>query len=1379
MIASETAHVRPAPAELALLAALVVAPLLPAPWSLLFLAVLAAAWCLSSRGRRRELTVAGPALLLAVVALAAGWLASRPRTSSLAGWQEAAQSEYRALWERLDSRAQVVTKALARTPRSAAARRTAFDALSHFAAAEEGRLTLLLVDGDGEAKAWMGSGLVHEPGAVELPRAGRAFRAGFLGVTLLSVSPLDGERRPWRVVVGMSLPSDRLPFSPPGGEPATAYRWSLVEHGAPASAQEGLRLEGEALPDLVLAPRPAPEAFRPEIAEVYRRGAWAALAVALLAIVVLRGVGWALVEGLSPRTGASLGLLAVLATAAAARASGASLPAWAALVAAVAALAVGCLAVHRPSSAGSAIAGGAAAAAGGLAAAFTFEVLAGRVDLGSAVAPGPEIFCLRLAGTALLTGLLLLLARRSPLASDDEGAPQLGAALTLVLSAAAVVDLAELAVPLLLGAGACLGFWLHGRTTLRAVGTLAPLLATAALLAAASWEVSDRFLLRREVREATLSRMGPPSAAEMRAVAADIEVKLAALDLESFTIRNVAGMARGDLAYAIWRELPLAQANALSAVKVVPHEGEPEIFSFGLPAENGADLATSRVALQEQLSPAWDERQATGETVVRAGGRAWGTVEWRLVPRPGFSLPATSRAEAVLLALLRGAPGDPRAPVGLPPTVEYALYPPSGRALVAPWPDLPPAPPALRKAARFVGSTPTPSGRAWASTRQGEDGLEVLYLPQVVGFAALERVGTNATSVALFLALSSALALLLALPRPAVRDLLAKTVRSYSRRLILIYTALLLLPLLLLAYVLLAAVEASLEGDQRSRGEQAVTTAQREIVERILAEPPGFGIDTTLSPAYLKRLARQVDHDVNVYFGADFLSSSTGELFTAGLLPRRIPGEVFRELVLDGYGIADRTIHAFGADYLELYAPVALPGEAAEDPRIFLSVPLLAQQEDMAAVLGALRRQALVVSTALFALLVVVGGRLARNFTKPLQELVAGTRRIAAGASALDLAPSELELKELVEAVDEMARRIAQSRGELLREKEVVERMVESITSGVVSLDAEGRVLLSNRVASTLLGVRIGGRLEQSLRMVPRLEPIARFVAENRRGAADTARETVRVAAAEGGEREWTLIWVPLPGLGEPSALLVAEDVTEVFRGQRLAAWAEMARIIAHEIKNPLTPVRLSAEHMQRVWASDPEHFGEIFERCTANILQQVEELQEIASEFSTYSRIPRIDPRPGDLAAAMVALAEGYRTSPPPGLRVEVAAPGEPLLARFDAKLLSRAVRNLLENAVRAALSPAGQGRPGGGLVALAVARVGGSARVAVLDNGPGVAPELLPRIFDPYFSTHDTGTGLGLPIARRIAEEHGGSIAAANRDGGGLEVEIRIPLL
>jgi two-component system nitrogen regulation sensor histidine kinase NtrY len=369
--------------------------------------------------------------------------------------------------------------------------------------------------------------------------------------------------------------------------------------------------------------------------------------------------------------------------------------------------------------------------------------------------------------------------------------------------------------------------------------------------------------------------------------------------------------------------------------------------------------------------------------------------------------------------------------------------------------------------------------------------------------------------------------------------------------------------------------------------------------------------------------------------------------------------------------------------------------------------------------------------------------------------------------------PALDELATLVDAIDRMAAHIAQARGALEREKRVMERMLESITSAVVSLDSRHRVVLQNEVAAVLLGSSFDRPLDEALAADPRLEAVRRFVAGA--GAGDLLRsETVRLPPRDSDQEEpaeWTLSWVPIAGDGEPTALLVVEDVSEVLRGQRLAAWAEMARMIAHEIKNPLTPIRLSAEHMREVRLRDPDHFEEVFARCTHNILVHVDELQEISSDFSIYSRIPRIELEEGDLALFTERLLEGYRAAPPRGVSLEYDGPEGPLPARFDPKLLSRALRNLIENALRAVAA--------GGTVAVRLTRQEeeGELVLQVEDDGPGVPEGHLDRIFEPYFSTHDTGTGLGLPIARRVVEEHGGRITARNLSGGGLRVVVRLP--
>ncbi len=996
----------------------------------------------------------------------------------------------------------------------------------------------------------------------------------------------------------------------------------------------------------------------------------------------------------------------------------------------------------------------------------------GPLDLADGIVVSTEEIALRLGLTAAAFGLLCLAGRRQ---GQDAEAPSdrvVWIAVALLLGGAALCDQTLLAVPLLAAGGALAAVY-AGQRRLRGGMALITLILMAVFAAAGTWETAYRLRLREYAAGELLARLSPPKPDGLAAVSAELRRHFEAVDLDQVVPRSPAGLERQDLAYALWRDSPLSRHHSLSALVVQRDNAATSSFSFGMPLTDQGAVDQEHGRWEELSLPLWGNGfLISGVVPLRSGGQPWGTIRYWLLPRPGFEAHDWRRLNEVDVGLLRGGPvAGPTQEIAQPAL--YALYGLDGRAALSPWEEDPPLQPELRRSgerhARAVVETPAGPARAWA--RASGEGWEVIYLPFQGAIEALERTGNWSLGVLILLSAAAPPLLLLALPRATFRDLARRTVRSYSKRLMLVYTLLLLIPLVFLYFVLVRSMEERLRRYQRTAGEAALSSAQQLLGQQLLTMPPGFGVDTVFGDQLLISTSGIVRHEVNLYYGSALHASSRHELFTAGLLPKRIPGEIYSRLALLGYGLDSRTNRVGDTTYLEMYAPLRLPGGGPPgDERLFLSIPLLAQQEAGARQLAQLRRQGLLVTASLFTLLVAVGRRLASNFTRPLMQLVEGTRRIAAGAPSLDLAPSELELSLLVEAIDEMARKIADARERLVREKQVSERMVENITSGVISLDREGRVLMHNRVAAELLGSVVGESLEEAVAGRERLRPVADFLRE---AGGEMARSTVRLAAAAaaGGEREWTLIWVPLPGAGEPSALLVVEDATEVLRSQRLLAWAEMARMIAHEIKNPLTPIRLSTEHMVEVYRHDPEHFDRVFERCTSNILTQVDELRSIASEFSAYSSIPRIDPKPADLVASLADLVEGYRAAPPPGVSVELDLESPEIAARFDAKLLHRAVRNLIENALRATASA------GGGRVTVRLERHDGFARIAVLDSGPGVPPDLLPRIFDPYFSTHDTGTGLGLPIARRIAEEHGGAITACNRPEGGLEVAVTLP--
>lgn len=369
---------------------------------------------------------------------------------------------------------------------------------------------------------------------------------------------------------------------------------------------------------------------------------------------------------------------------------------------------------------------------------------------------------------------------------------------------------------------------------------------------------------------------------------------------------------------------------------------------------------------------------------------------------------------------------------------------------------------------------------------------------------------------------------------------------------------------------------------------------------------------------------------------------------------------------------------------------------------------------------------------------------------------------MARGDFALELPePPDEELKELVRAFLSMSRSLKKQREALSAEKERLAALLGHMTAGVVAFADPGRVLLANPAAAALGGGSPEARTLDELFPGTEMEPV-------RRALTDPAASYVSLEIGPRPGERWRLVTVPLPLGGEGARMAVIEDVSDVVRSNRLAAWAEMARIIAHEIKNPLTPIRLSVEHLREVWRRRSPDFERVLDECVANVLRQTEELRRAASEFSDYARLPTPEIRPTELGRVLASTAAAYAAAPGIRWNLEIE-PG--LVADADARLLSRVFSNLIGNAVEALGS-------GGGEITITARREGPRVSIAIEDDGPGVDPEILPRLFDPYFSAKSGGTGLGLAIAKKIVEEHGGFISAGNREEGGFRVKCELPL-
>ncbi len=416
----------------------------------------------------------------------------------------------------------------------------------------------------------------------------------------------------------------------------------------------------------------------------------------------------------------------------------------------------------------------------------------------------------------------------------------------------------------------------------------------------------------------------------------------------------------------------------------------------------------------------------------------------------------------------------------------------------------------------------------------------------------------------------------------------------------------------------------------------------------------------------------------------------------------------------------------------------------------------------------------------------------AQRLVQPIQDLVKGTRAVAQGDLDTRLPlTSHDEMGFLVHSFNDMTKRLRKARedqrvaqADAENERAKLAIVLARLSTGVVSLEADQRVRTANRAAGMILGEDLESRVGAGFAELGVQSSLARQFSEACRSHLDAGEAEWReqmVLQAPTGRRILMVACTPLPGEGDAPGgqVLVFDDITVMLQAQREAAWGEVARRLAHEIKNPLTPIRLSAERMRHklLPSIKDEKDAQMLERATETIVQQVEAMKEMVNAFSEYARAPRLEMAPVELNHLVQEVTDLYRAQDPER-RVRLQLELDPALGRVaaDPGRLRQLLHNLLTNAVEAL-----EGQSGGEVVVATrlVERSGdAAAELTVADNGPGFQRELVGQVFDPYVTTKAKGTGLGLAIVRKIVEEHGGLIEADNRAEGGARIRIVLPM-
>jgi len=412
-----------------------------------------------------------------------------------------------------------------------------------------------------------------------------------------------------------------------------------------------------------------------------------------------------------------------------------------------------------------------------------------------------------------------------------------------------------------------------------------------------------------------------------------------------------------------------------------------------------------------------------------------------------------------------------------------------------------------------------------------------------------------------------------------------------------------------------------------------------------------------------------------------------------------------------------------------------------------------------------------------------IGFHLAKGITVPIEKLDKATREVSRGNLAVRVEDSATdELGTLIESFNQMINDLKESQGhialktsELEDRKEYIETILNNIQTGVITLDAAGLVTTINPSARDMLvlsGRDIVGLSYRDVLGDPKYAEIVKTIEWGLKNRYRLSDKEVRISA-NGQSTTVALALSPLrtPANEFAGVIVVLDDLTQLIKAQRIAAWKEIAQRVAHEIKNPLTPIQLSAERIIKNLQKREERSSEVIQEGARTIIQETRTIKSLVDEFSTFARMPSVRLQPADLHAIVgqvVALFEGIFEE----IRFETLLASDlatPL--QLDPEQMKRALINLIDNAIEA------MNKKGTVRIATAFDKSEQMVRIEVSDTGPGISSEDLGKLFMPHFSTKKKGSGLGLAIVSQIVSEHNGTIGVENIKPNGAKFTIRIP--
>ncbi len=491
------------------------------------------------------------------------------------------------------------------------------------------------------------------------------------------------------------------------------------------------------------------------------------------------------------------------------------------------------------------------------------------------------------------------------------------------------------------------------------------------------------------------------------------------------------------------------------------------------------------------------------------------------------------------------------------------------------------------------------------------------------------------------------------------------------------------------------------------------------------------------------------------------LSSDSDDRVRAGIRLEAFP---------DAYLLVGRLVEPQVLDHLSMTRGAAIQYQQLENSREELQIRFLA----------------VFALVALLLLLAAVwtGWTVANQLATPIGNLIAAAERIRSGdlsarvqtegssGSSDEIGTLSRAFNRMTEQINTQQEGLVAANRQLDERRQFTETVLGGVSAGVIGMDADGGINLPNRRASELLETDLDNALGRPLaEVVPEMAGLFAGVA-----AAPGKPANAELTIERGGRQRTLVVSIAAERLnGKAIGFVVTfDDVTELVSAQRKAAWADIARRIAHEIKNPLTPIQLSAERLRRKYQNEVISDPEVFTSCTETIVRQVEDIGRMVDEFSAFARMPQPDRNPQNLIE-LCREAVFLERNRCPEISYQVALPEEPLRLNCDRQQVSRALTNVLKNAAESIRAEFGEAESASnGVISMTIHDTARHVIVQIEDNGGGLPNQLVDRLTEPYVTTRSKGTGLGLAIVKKIMEDHQGDLVLQNRDEGGARISL-----